>query len=149
MKQRSVFFNTVTFTLVAALIMGGGLILPKSAQARPPVRGRAHVSVHHHGHANVNKNVNVNVNKNVHVDHYHHDDYYHHHHHDDFAAGVVAGAITGLAVGAIVSAASMPPANSCTNVIVSGISYRQCGPNWYKPCYQGTTVQYVVVNPPR
>ena len=25
----------------------------------------------------------------------------------------------------------------------------QCGSTWYQPQYAGTTVQYVVVNPPR
>jgi hypothetical protein len=27
--------------------------------------------------------------------------------------------------------------------------YQQCGSYWYQPQYSGTTVQYVVVNPPR
>ena len=31
----------------------------------------------------------------------------------------------------------------------NGISYSQCGSTWYQPQYYGSSVQYVVVNPPR
>ncbi|WP_319524960.1 hypothetical protein [uncultured Desulfosarcina sp.] len=153
MNRPSVLFRATTFFLVTALALGTGFFLPVAAEAGPPVRGSARVSVHHGGPGghgggaphggggNHNTNVNVNVN---------------HggpgpggpppHHHNDGAA-IVAGAITGLAVGAIVAAASMPP--SCVTVVVNNVSYRQCGSTWYQPYYAGTEVQYVVVDPPR
>jgi hypothetical protein len=58
-----------------------------------------------------------------------------------------AAAITATAavVGSIVR--SVPP--SCSTVVVNGVSYSQCGSSWYQPQYVGTTVQYVVVNPPQ
>jgi hypothetical protein len=31
---------------------------------------------------------------------------------------------------------------------MSGVTYQQCGSTWYQPQYSGTTVQYVVINPP-
>ena len=33
--------------------------------------------------------------------------------------------------------------------VIGGIGYSQCGSTWYQPYYQGTTVQYVIVNPPQ
>jgi hypothetical protein len=63
-----------------------------------------------------------------------------------FAAGaaVVAGA---YAVGTIISATTYSSL-SCTNVIVHGITYSQCGTTWYQPTYSGADVTYIVVNPP-
>jgi hypothetical protein len=62
------------------------------------------------------------------------------------AAAVTATAVvTAAAVGSIVN--SVPP--SCSAVSVNGMTYQQCGSTWYQPQYAGTTVQYVVVNPPR
>ena len=166
MKHRSVFFNAVSLILVAALSLGAGLIIPGSALAGPPlVRGQANMSIHGGGghgggghgggghggggHGGGGHNTNINVNVNNHgggpggdPGHGHHDD-----HHHNVVGDIVAGAITGLAVGAIVAAASMP--SGCSDVVIGGIAYRQCGSTWYQPCYQGTTVQYVVVNPPR
>jgi hypothetical protein len=52
---------------------------------------------------------------------------------------------TAVVVGSVVS--TLPP--SCTNVVVNGIAYQQCGSAWYRPSYAGTTVNYTVVNPPR
>ncbi len=94
-----------------------------------------------------NNNVNVNRNVNVNVD----NDYNHHGYHDDWddhwhpVATVAAVAVTAAVIGSIVN--SVPP--SCSTVIVNGISYSQCGSTWYQPQYAGTTVQYIVVNPPR
>lgn len=96
-----------------------------------------------------NNNVNVNVNRNV-----RYDDYDHHHHHDhwddwddDWHPWATAAAVTMTAavIGSIV--ASIPP--DCSTVVVNGISYSQCGNTWYQPQYYGSSVQYVVVNPPR
>jgi hypothetical protein len=160
MNRPSVLFRATTFFLVTALAIGTGFILPDATEAGPPVRGSARVSVHHggsgghggggsHGGGGGHHDTNVNVNVNhggpgpgggpgpSHGGHHHHDD----------GAAIVAGAITGLAVGAIVAAASMPP--SCVTVVVNNVSYRQCGSTWYQPYYAGTEVQYVVVDPPR
>lgn len=61
-------------------------------------------------------------------------------------AAVAAAAVvtTAAVVGSIVQ--SLPP--SCSIMSVNGITYQQCGSTWYQPQYAGTTVQYVVVNPP-
>lgn len=155
MKHRSVFFNAVTFILVAALVLGAGLIVPGSALAGPPMRGQAQMSIRGGGHGGGGHgggggghNTNVNVNVNNHGGGGgHHDDYHHDDHHHNILGDVVVGTITGLAIGAIVTAASMPPA--CSDVVIGGVVYRQCGSTWYQPYYQGTTVQYIVVNPPR
>lgn len=62
------------------------------------------------------------------------------------AAAVTATvAVTAAVVGSIVH--SVPP--SCTQVIVNGLAYQQCGSTWYQPQYVGTSVQYVVINAPR
>lgn len=157
MKKISVFFRSTTLLLITAMSLGSGFVICDTAAAQPPPpKGSAHMSVHHggghgsgghpHGGGSHNTNVNVNVNNNG-PGHgapqpSHHDD---HHHHD--AGDVIAGALTGLAIGAIITAASMPP--SCKDVVVNNISYRQCGNTWYQPYYSGTQVQFVVVNPPR
>jgi hypothetical protein len=59
-------------------------------------------------------------------------------------AAVVAGA---YAVGTIISATTYSSL-SCTNVIVNGITYSQCGTTWYQPTYSGSDVTYIVVNAP-
>ncbi len=92
---------------------------------------------------NINNNTNINRDIDIDVDNGHWNDW------DDHpfatAAAVTAGvALTSAVIGSIVY--SVPP--SCSTVIVNGISYSQCGNTWYQPQYYGTTVQYVVVNPP-
>ncbi len=93
-----------------------------------------------------NNNVNVNVDRDV-----HYDDHHHHDHWDDWDddwhpwATAAAVTMTAAVVGSIV--ASIPP--DCSTVVVNGISYSQCGSTWYQPQYYGSSVQYVVVNPPR
>lgn len=62
------------------------------------------------------------------------------------AVAVTAGvALTAAAIGSVVY--SVP--NNCVPVYVNNITYQQCGSTWYQPRYAGTTVQYVVVAPPR
>jgi hypothetical protein len=61
------------------------------------------------------------------------------------AVGVAVGVTTAVVVGTTVAA--LPP--SCNSVMVGGVLYQQCGPNWYQPQYVGPTVKYVVVTPPR
>ncbi|AOY02357.1 hypothetical protein BJP62_14165 [Jeongeupia sp. USM3] len=58
---------------------------------------------------------------------------------------VTTAAVTSAVIGSIVH--SVPP--SCVATIVGGVTYQQCGSTWYQPQYAGTSVQYVVVNPPR
>lgn len=108
------------------------------------VRRDANTNVNHNVNSNRNVNVNKNVNVNVHDDHHDgwHDDWDDHWHPVETAAAV---AVTAAVVGSIVR--SVPP--SCTTVMANGISYSQCGSTWYQPRYSGTTVEYVVVNPPR
>jgi hypothetical protein len=71
---------------------------------------------------------------------------YHYHDgwYDPVVAGVVVGATTALAIGAITQSV---PAN-CVPVLVRGVTYQQCGSTWYQPQYVGTVLQYVVVPPP-
>ena len=42
---------------------------------------------------------------------------------------------------------TLPP--SCYPVQIGAVLYQQCGSVWYQPQYYGTSVQYVVINPPR
>ena len=63
-----------------------------------------------------------------------------------YAAGVVTGAVIGSTMTA---AAFSAQATTCTKVIVSGITYYQCGSTWYQPTTQGSQVTYIVVNPPK
>ncbi|WP_411851157.1 hypothetical protein ACLB90_00690 [Stenotrophomonas sp. LGBM10] len=96
----------------------------------------------------VNRNVNRTVNRNVNVDVDYHDDHWNHWDDHPFAtaAAVTAGvAVTSAVIGSIVS--SVPP--SCVTTVIDGMAYQQCGSTWYAPRYAGTTVQYVVINPPR
>jgi hypothetical protein len=61
------------------------------------------------------------------------------------AAVVGTAAVTAAVVGSVVH--TLPPA--CSSMVVGGVAYQQCGGAWYRPQYAGTTVNYVVVNPPR
>ena len=130
-----------------------------SASQRPSgggsrdVRSTASSNVNHN--VNSNRNTNVNSNRNVNINNdvnvnvnggYGYGNGWDNHYHPVARAAVVTAAVvtTAAVVGSIVY--SVPP--SCSTVIVSGISYSQCGSTWYAPRYSGTTVQYVVVNPP-
>jgi hypothetical protein len=61
------------------------------------------------------------------------------------AAVVGTAAVTAAVVGSVVR--TLPPA--CSSVVIGNVAYQQCGSSWYRPQYSGTTVNYVVVNPPR
>ena len=128
-----------------------------SASGRPTVRGGASSNINHNANVNANRNLsanrnvnvnqNVNVNRNVNVNNNYHgggwDDDWDDHWHPVATAAAVA--VTAAAIGSIVR--SVPP--SCSTVVVNGIGYSQCGSTWYQPQYVGTSVQYIVVNPPR
>jgi hypothetical protein len=105
------------------------------------VNRNSNVNVNRNSNVNVNRNSNVNVNKNVNVD-VHHDNY----HPVATAAAVTAAVVvTSAVVGSVVY--SVPP--SCVPVRMGNVTYQQCGSTWYQPQYAGSTVQYVVINPPR
>ena len=88
---------------------------------------------------NVDRDVNVNTRRDVDID-------------VDVDRGwnpvatVAAVAVTAAVVGSIVN--TLPP-SGCYPVQIGPTLYQQCGSYWYQPQYYGTTVQYVVVNPPR
>lgn len=117
---------------------GGGTVNRQSTTSNHQMRSSASDNINHNRVANTNVNRDVDVN--VHRDYYDGwDDNWHP------VAAAAAVTATAMAVGAIVN--SIPP--SCQTVVVKGVSYSQCGSAWYRPQYAGTTVQYVVVNPPR
>jgi hypothetical protein len=111
--------------------------LPGPALAGREVKNNTRTS----GNTNVNRNTNVNVNTHrdvdidVDVDHGWNP-----------VATVAAVAVTAAVVGSIVN--TLPP-SGCYPVQIGPTLYQQCGSYWYQPQYYGTTVQYVVVNPPR
>jgi hypothetical protein len=90
---------------------------------------------------NRNKNVNRNVNRNVNVNHRY---YGGHPPHRGFYGGggyyyggsyhpvarFTFAMLTAVAIGTIISSASM--SSSCTTMNVSGISYKQCDGTWFK-----------------
>lgn len=105
-------------------------------------------NINQSNNTNINRNNNVNINNNtninVDVDNGWNNNGWHHH---PVATGVVIGAtaaVTSAVVGSMIY--SLPP--SCTTVVYAGGSYSQCGSVWYRPQYSGTSVTYVVVNPP-
>ena len=83
---------------------------------------------------NVNRNINVTRNVDVVGGGWH--GYYPSPYHP------VATAAT---IGSI--AHSIPP--SCVTTVVNAMTYSQCGTTWYQPRYVGSSVQYMVVNPPK
>ncbi|MCX7097331.1 MAG: hypothetical protein NTV43_05420 [Methylococcales bacterium] len=107
-------------------------------------------NINRNNNVNVNKNNNVNVNRNVNVNgNYHGGGYYYNDHYNNGVSvgGAIAIGVAGLAIGSMITAASMPP--SCNTTYINGIAYRQCGNTWYQPQYQGSSVNYIVVNPPQ
>ena len=115
------------------------------------VRSSASSNVNFNGNRNFN-NANIN-NRNINVNNINGnnirgacnggcygrgwDDYH------PIAAGAAIGAAAAVTAAAIGSVAySLPPDCAYVN------SYYQCGSTWYEPQYEGTNVQYVVVNQP-
>lgn len=100
---------------------------------------------------NVNRNVNRNINVDRHVDvdvHGHGGGWYDDDYHHPVATAVAVTAAVGVTAAVVGSIVRSIP-SGCTAVVANGITYQQCGSTWYQPQYAGTTVQYVVVNPPR
>lgn len=73
--------------------------------------------------------------------------HHHHHHHGHYHGHPILTFTAGLAIGSIVAASTMP--KSCVTTVIGGTSYRRCGNEYYLPVYQGDTVAYKVVAPPR
>lgn len=117
-------------------------------------RSTAHVDRSVHRNVNVDRNVNVNrgvrrdidFDRDVDIDIDHHYGYGCCYHPVARAATATAAAVTTAAVvGSVVN--SIP--SSCEAVSVNGFTYQRCGSTWYQPQFSGSTVTYVVVNPPR
>lgn len=96
---------------------------------------------------NTNKNVNVNrnTNKNVNVN-VNHNRYYGGHRHGYYRGRPLVGFTTGLVIGTMIAASTMP--TTCTTVIVNGINYRRCSNSYYQPFYEGDVLVYKVVSSP-
>jgi hypothetical protein len=142
---------------------GGGVRASASGNvhhaASRPQQGNANraanANVNHNANRNSNTNVNrnTNINRDVNIDRdidvdidggCCHNDYWNDHPIATAAAITTTVAVTSAVIGSIVY--SVPP--SCVQVMVNGMAYQQCGSTWYQPQYAGTSVQYVVVNPP-
>jgi hypothetical protein len=81
------------------------------------------------------------------------DDYlddYHRHSYGSYPVGAGLAVVGAVAVGTAITASAFQ-AMSCpmAPVVVNGYTYYQCGSAWYQPTYQGSSVTYVVVNPPK
>ena len=164
MKKATLFTRFVTLTTVWSLVIGTGWMLPKDAEARQ-VQGGTRTNVNRganvnrnaninnnanvNRNTNINKNTNVNVNRNVNVHggYGYHGGGYNNHNDGIGVGGASAIGVAGMAIGSIITAASLPP--SCNTVSVNGMTYQQCGNSWYQPQYSGSQVNYIVVNPPR
>ena len=90
---------------------------------------------------NVNVNQNVNVDRDVHVDS-------HYDHYDRWGHPIAAAAVTTAAVVAVGTMVATIPSSGCSAVAMGGVSYQHCGSTYYQPVYSGSSVSYVVVNPP-
>lgn len=120
---------TVLF-VIGIFIVGTCWVLPEDVEARKG-KGKTRSSVNRGS----NKNKNVNVNVNVRGGHRRRGPH-------------IGGAIvTGLVIGSIVAASSVP--TTCESMVVNEIAYRHCDGYWYQPQYSGTQVTYIVVNPPQ
>jgi hypothetical protein len=132
--RKSIFRRLTAAAGVLVAANGLNLALPDVADAGRQVNNNTRTSV--------NRNTNVNVNRSVDVD----VDVDRNWHPVATAAAVTATvAVTSAMVGSIVH--SIPP--SCVPVVISGMTYQQCGSTWYQPQYVGSSVQYVVIAPPR
>jgi len=55
--------------------------------------------------------------------------------------------LSALAIGSIISSSSM--SSSCTSASVNGIKYKVCDGTWFKPFYEGDSLQYKAVSKPQ
>ena len=125
-----------------AVVFLGAIALPTDAVAGKNVKNSTRTSVNNNRNTNVNVKSNRNVNVDIDVD----NDRHHHHHPVGTAVAVTTAAVvTAAVVGSIVH--TSPP--SCVPVQIGNAIYQQCGSTWYQPQYAGSSVQYVVITPPR
>ena len=134
-----------------------GVQVSRGAARTSVQRSTVHVDRSVQRNVNVDRNVNVNrgVRRDVNFDrdidinvdhHYGGWGYGCCYHPVARAATATAAAVTTAAVvGSVVN--SIP--SSCEAVGVNGFTYQRCGSTWYQPQFSGSTVTYVVVNPPR
>jgi hypothetical protein len=138
----------LALALAATLLLG--FSLDAAADKNRTVQNNTRTSVNKNTNVNSNKNTNVNVNSNkntnvnvnsnrhvdvdVDVDHGFHP-----------VAAVATVAVTAAVIGSMTP--SLPPA--CVPVQIGAVLYQQCGGAYYQPQYVGTSVQYIVVAPPR
>jgi hypothetical protein len=146
----------VTVVTVAGVTLGlVASSAPAGAADRVVYGGAARTSVHNSNvntnvnanrnvNVNANRNVNVNANRNVNVNANRNVNVNVNNGYDRWGHPVarVAGAV---AVGTAVAAL---PATGCSGIAVGGVSYQRCGADYYQPVYSGSSVTYVVVNPP-
>ncbi|HYR90163.1 MAG TPA: hypothetical protein VE422_39185 [Terriglobia bacterium] len=136
---------------VEAQRRAGGSIQRAGGGARVN-REVANTSIRNNQTVNRNVDRNRDINRNVNVDRDIDRDLDIHRdidvdvNYDRWGHPVARGVAAGLAFGATVA---MLPSTGCSTVVVGGIGYSQCGSTWYQPYYSGTTVQYVVVTPPK
>jgi len=78
------------------------------------------------------------------------DDYHGRYYHGGYPVGAGLAVAGAVAVGTAITASAFQ-ALSCpmTPAVVGGNTYYKCGSTWYQPAYQGSQVNYVVVNPPQ
>jgi hypothetical protein len=153
--------KSIELPLALALVLIGSPALAQRGGGGNVSRGAARSSVNAGAGANragnvnatrnVDQNVNVNRDINVNRDVDVHGGYYGggggccYHPVATAAAVTATAAVTAAAIGSIVN--TVPP--SCTPVVVSQITYQQCGSTWYQPQFSGTSTTYVVVNSPK
>jgi len=141
---------------VLSVVVAGltALILAQPVLAGPQAKNSTRTNVNKNVNSNQNRNVNVNsnrnVNQNVNVNANRRVDVDVDVDRDNHPIATVAAVATTVAVtSAIVGSMTptLPPA--CYPVQIGAVLYQQCGSVWYQPQYYGTSVQYVVINPPR
>ena len=144
--------HLVTAAIGVALFVA----LAQEAMADRQARGNTRTSINHGGNANVNRNANanrntnINANRNVNVNTNRHVDI--DVDNDRFGHPVAAAAVTTAAVAttaaAIGSMTRTLPGGCVPVTAATGVVYQRCGSVYYEPQYQGSSVQYVVVQQP-
>lgn len=124
---------------------GGGNRGGKANRSRNTNRN-SNRNVNRNSNRNTNVNVNRNSNKNVNVNVNVNNRYYGGHRHGYYRGRPLAVFTTGLVIGTMISASTMP--TTCTTVIADGISYRRCSNSYYQPFYEGDVLVYKVVAAP-
>ncbi len=148
--------NTLLAGIVVAALLSATALdasADKNRQVKNNTRTSVNKNTNTNRNTNINNNTNVNRNTNVNVDR---DVNVNTRRDVDIdvdvdrgwnpVATVAAVAVTAAVIGSVVN--TLPP-SGCYPVQIGPTLYQQCGSYWYQPQYYGTTVQYVVVNPPR